>query len=176
MIFRLAQNLNTKIKVGSMAAAPLNENPYADWSARLFTSDRTQYILLSNTSSFYSTVMYGRGITDDHQFIVRAFSSIREFMQDDGLEFVYRQFIAPESGMISFRKALNRAVTGSMNELVAMAKDRLADGDISPHDVGFKLNDFLLSALASDASVGYGKPRDAIKQLGPSGSAGASSS
>jgi len=93
MIFRLSQNLNTKIKAGSMAAAPLNENPYADWSARLFTSDRTQYILLSNTPSFYATVMYGRGITDDHAFIVRALSSIREFMQDDGLEFVLALYL-----------------------------------------------------------------------------------
>jgi len=51
MIFRLAQNLNTKIKAGSMEAASLDENPYADWSARLFTADRTQYILISNTRS-----------------------------------------------------------------------------------------------------------------------------
>ncbi|MBI1369933.1 MAG: hypothetical protein GC162_14925 [Planctomycetes bacterium] len=167
MIFRLAQNLNTKIKVGSMAAAPLDENPYVDWSARLFTADRTQYILISNTRSLYSSVMYGRGITSDHEFIVRAFSSIREFMQDDGLVFVYRQFIAPATGTIRFRKALNRTVTGSMNELVAAAKDLLADGDIAPHDVGFKLNDYLLSALACDKSRHYGKPREAFKQLGP---------
>jgi hypothetical protein len=32
---------------------PLDENPYADWSCHLFTADRTQYIILSNTASLY---------------------------------------------------------------------------------------------------------------------------
>ena len=44
---------------------PLDGNPFADWSANLFVADRTQYILLSNTRPFYSTVMYGKGITND---------------------------------------------------------------------------------------------------------------
>ena len=43
---------------------------FADWSAHLFTAERTQYILISNTASLYSMVMFGRGITDDCRFIV----------------------------------------------------------------------------------------------------------
>ena len=57
MIFRLSQKLNAKIKVGALSVVPLDENPYADWSAHLFTVDRTQYIILSNTKSLYSTVL-----------------------------------------------------------------------------------------------------------------------
>ena len=165
MIFRLTQNLNTKIKAGPVAAVPLDQNPYADWSARLFTADRTQYILLSNTASLYSTVMFGRGITTDSRFIERALSSIREFMQDDGLEFIYQQFVAPAGGVVRFAKALDRSVTGSMNELVATAEMLLAEDELSPHDVGFKLNDWLLSALGSGATHDYGTPREAFKQL-----------
>ena len=167
MVFRLSQKLNNKIRSGPLAASPLDENPYADWSARLFTADRTQYIILSHTQSLYSTVLYGRGITSDHEFIVRAMSSIREFMQDDGLEFVYGQFVAPTSGSVIFCKALNRSITGSMNELVMAAKGWLTPGDLSPHDVGFKLNDLLLSALASETSADYGTPREAFKRLWP---------
>ena len=63
MIFRLSQKLNAKIKVGALRALPLHEKPLADWSAHLFVAGRTQYLLLSNTRSLYSTVMYGKGVT-----------------------------------------------------------------------------------------------------------------
>ncbi len=59
MIIRLSQKLCTKIKAGKLKEMPLDENPYADWSANLFVVDRTQYIILSNTASLYSCVMYG---------------------------------------------------------------------------------------------------------------------
>ncbi len=116
MIFRLSQKLAKKLNEGKLCEMPLDENPYSDWSCHLFTADRTQYIIMSNTASLYSCVMYGKGITDDSRFIERTLSTIREFMEDDGQQFVYRKFIAPASGTVSFAKALSRSVTGSMNE------------------------------------------------------------
>ena len=165
MIFRLSQKLNTKIKVGALDTVRLDDNPYADWSAHLFAVNRTQYVILSNTKSLYSCVMYGAGITNDGAFIERALSAIREFMESDGQEFVYRRFIAPASGTVQFAKALNRSVTGSMNDLINQAKLLLIEGDRSPHDLGFGLNDTLLSALATEKSHGYGKPNAAFKLL-----------
>jgi hypothetical protein len=67
MILRLSQKLNTKIKAGKLSEMPLDENPYADWSCHLFTADHTQYIILSNTASLYSCVMYGRQHRTAHQ-------------------------------------------------------------------------------------------------------------
>jgi len=148
-----------------LGAVSLDENPYADWSTHLFTTDRTQYVILSNTTSLYSIVMYGRGVTNGSVFIERALSSLHEFMEADGQEFVYRRLVAPARGTVRFAKALNRSVIGSMNELIQSAKIWLADGDLSPFDVGFKLNDFLLSALATEGSGGYGKPREAFKLM-----------
>jgi hypothetical protein len=84
MILQLSQKLNTKIKAGKLTEMPLDDNPYSDWSCHLFTADRTQYIILSNTLSLYSCVMYGKGITNDKTFIQRSLSLIREFMEDDG--------------------------------------------------------------------------------------------
>ena len=165
MILRLSQKLNTKIKAGTLASLLLDENPYADWSCHLFTADRTQYIILSNTKSLYSVVMYGKGITDDSRFIERALGSVREFMEDDGQAFVYQRFIAPATGSVQFAKALNRSVTGSMNDLIKFAKYWLTEDDQSLHDVGFNLNDVLLSALATRESRGYGKPNEAFKLL-----------
>ena len=165
MIFRLSQKLNSKIKAGTLAALPLDENPFADWSAHLFVADRTQYILVSNTKSLYSMVMYGKGITDDSTFISRVLSNLGEFTADDGQQFVYRRFIAPASGTVRFAKALDRSVTGSMNDLINHATAWLEDCELSPYEVGFKLNEVLLSAIAPSKADKYGKPKEAFKLL-----------
>ena len=148
-----------------LPARSLDENPLADWSSHLFLADRTQYILVSNTKSLYSSVMYGKGITDDGRFIQRALSNLREFMEEDGLEFVYRRIIAPASGTVRFARALDRVVTGSMNELIKYATILLVGGELSPFDVGFRLNDSLLSASAASGAEEYGTPREAFKRL-----------
>jgi hypothetical protein len=109
--------------------------------------------------------MFGKGITDDSHFIERALSTIREFMENDGQEFIYQRFIAPASATVSFAKTLNRKVTGSMNELVMAATYALESGEVAPHNVGFSLNAFLLSAIASKEDRGYGRPKDAFERL-----------
>ena len=88
MIFRLLQKLKTKIKAGALATLPLDENPFADWSAGLFVVGRTQYILLGNTQSLYSTVLPGKGVTNDRAFIESALFGIQEFLEADGQESV----------------------------------------------------------------------------------------
>lgn len=164
MIFRLSQKLSGKLKEGSLPAAPLDPNPFADWSAQLFVAGRARYILLTNTKALYSTVMYGRGITNDGYFIERALSNIREFMESDGHGLIYHRFIVPATGLVHFAKALDRSVTGSMNDLVKQATFLLADGEVAPSEVGFRLNETPMSALAGGSST-YGLPRDALKQL-----------
>jgi hypothetical protein len=104
MIFRLSQRLNTKIKAGSLGSLPIDKNPFADWSAHLFSADRTQYIIICNTKTLYSTVMYAKGITNDNLFITRALGGLREFMEDDRQEFIYHRLIAPSSGTVRFAK------------------------------------------------------------------------
>ena len=56
-------------------------------------------------------------------------------------------------------------MTGSINELVKFATFYLEDEETSPHALGFKLNDVLLSALGSSKKDSYGKPREAFKAL-----------
>ena len=164
MIFRLSQKLSTKIKTGKLQSKPLDENPYADWSAHLFTADRTQYIILCNTASLYSVVMVGKGLTNDARFIERALSKIREFMEDDGQDSFFKHFIAPTFAKVIFAKSLNRSVTGSMNDLVQCAKLYLQDG-ISPDAIGLRLNNMPMSALANSEGQKYANPQEALKLL-----------
>ncbi len=65
MIIRLTAKLGKKIKNIPSATLPPDSNPFADWSAHLFTAERRQYILVANTSSLYSVVMPGKGITSE---------------------------------------------------------------------------------------------------------------
>ncbi len=174
MIIRLSHRLKAQLNVGSLSAAPLDGDIYADWSARSFTADRARYILLSHTRSLYSVVMFGCGITHEGLFISRALDSIREFMSEDGLGLIYMNFLAPATALVGFRKPLNKSVTGSMNELEATAKFYLQTGEWSPFAVGFKLNETLFSALALPGTGNYATPREALKRLGLSHPAGSS--
>lgn len=38
-------------------------------------------------------------------------------------------------------------------------------GEVAPHDMGFGLNDLLLSAIATTEDRGYGRPKEAFKRL-----------
>ena len=159
MIFRLSNKLATKLKLSTPRPLPADSNPFADWSGHLFTADRTQYLIVTNTPSLYSTVLFAKGITHDSLFIDRALSAIRDVMVDDGFEFIYRRLVAPATKTVRFASAMNRSVTGSMNDLIYHAKVWLTEDDLSPFDVSFKINDMPMSALD------YRKPREAFKAL-----------
>ena len=91
-------------------------------------------------------------------------------MEGDGLLPAYMQRIVPATGTVFFAKALNRSVTGNMNEMVAEAKCAgLEDGTVSPFDAGMKLNDLLRSTLTGPDGQPYDKPREAMKRLFDSG-------
>ena len=160
MIIRLSARLARKIRVSDLAPLPADPNPFADWSCHLFTAERVQYILITNTPSLYSMVMYGRGITDDGAFLKRVTSYMGEFMRDDGHAFIYERLVAPAAATVTFSKALSRRVTDSMNDLVFQAKIHLEREEISPYDLSFRLNETPMSYL------GYDNPRRAFHSLG----------
>lgn len=160
MIIRLGNTLAKKIKETVLPSAAPDPNPFADWSTRLFTADRTQYILISNTATLYSTVIYGRGISDADRLIHGMTESMRDVMNKDGFESTYLDRVAPETARIFLSKTLNRSVIGSMNELVFAAKWHLIRDEMSPFDASFRLNDVPLSCLK------YGNPREAFRSAG----------
>lgn len=164
MIFRLSDKLNAKIKGRTLATLPLDENPFAEWSAGLFLVGRSQYILVTNTKSLYSTVLPGKAITDEKTFVERTLSSLREFLDADAHEGVYERLVAPVSGSVRFAKALNRSVTGSMNDMTKHAAYWLAAGDVSPVEIGSRLKEIPMSALKHDGST-HGFPRDIFKAM-----------
>lgn len=159
MIIRITADLGKKIGFKPSQINPLDTNPFIDWTAHLFRADRTQYIIITNTVSLYSMVMYGRGITDDSNFIKSAISNIIDHLRYDGFGFIAERIVIPNTFKVSFSKPLNRSVTGSMNELIFQAKYDLESGDISPYDLSQKLNEMPLSY------IGYSSPKEAFNKL-----------
>jgi hypothetical protein len=165
MIFRLSQLLNARVKAGVLEPLPLHENPLLDWSAHLFAVGRSRFVLLSNTASLLSAVESGHGITGENSFRDRAFEGIRACLTALGYEPLARTLLPTEGRPVRFAKALNRSVSGSMNELVRCAESCMSGGELTLPEVGDRLNDTLLSALAAGGSHGYGKPREAVRVL-----------
>ncbi|MFH0795020.1 MAG: hypothetical protein V2A74_13420 [bacterium] len=159
MILRLTARLGKKIGVFPSRSLPAEPNPFADWTAHLFTAERVQYILITNTASLYSMVTYGAGITSDSSFLARMTSCMGEFIRDDGHEAIFERHISPSTAQIFLSKTLNRAVTGSMNDLAFNAKTLIIERQISPYDVSFLLNQILMSYLK------YKVPREAFESL-----------
>ena len=147
MIIRLSHKLGRKIGVQPMQSLPLHSNPFADWSAHLFTAEKTQYIILTNTTSLYSVMTFGRGITNDGKFLGRMTGVLGEFLRNDGLAFIWQRLISPETASIRFSKSYNRVVTGSINEIVRCAKYLLIIREMSPFEVSNDLNEMPMSMI-----------------------------
>lgn len=165
MILRLSHNLNQKLKTGKLNALPLHQNPFADWTCRLFFANHRQYIILSNSKTLYSCVMPGKGNANQTQFAKNALNCIRDFTAVAGRQAAFQKFIAPEGETIQIAKALNRSVTSSMNQLVECAEYLLIEQQLPLDEVSFELNDFLLSSLVEKKSDGYDTPENAFQRL-----------
>ena len=160
MIFRLTRALSAGVRAGELEALPLHVNPLFDWSAHLFLVGRSRFILVSNTASLLSAVASCRGVTGRARFCELALDAARRCVESHGVGF------APEDGgSVRFAKALSRSVSGSMGELARQAEPWLSEGELTLPEVGRRLNDTLLSALAAGGSHGYGKPREAFRAL-----------
>ena len=56
MIIRPSKKLSKKLKEPNLPALAPAANPFLDWHARLFTHQRAQYIMVSNSASLFSVL------------------------------------------------------------------------------------------------------------------------
>ena len=162
MILRLPLTLNARLGGGPLAASASHVNPLLDWSVRAFAAGKAENVLLCNTRSLYSAVLDGVARETSGRFTERVAGAVGVILDAAGRHVSVGRNLAPES--VRFAKALDRSVTGSMNELVAYAEMLLADGDLPVPEVGVRLNDLLLSAAAGEGEK-YGTPRVAFAAL-----------
>lgn len=162
MILRLPQTLNARLGGGPLAVSASHANPLLDWSVRAFAAGNKKYVLLSNTRSLYSAALDGVAGETRTLLAERVAGVVGVILDGAGQLAAVGSDLALDS--VRFAKTLDRSVTGSMNELVAYAEMLLAGGDLSVPEVGVRLNDLLLSALARTGEK-YGTPRAAFAAL-----------
>jgi hypothetical protein len=138
---------------------PLDDDPLLDWSAHVFTAQRQQIVILTNTDSLYSTLFYGRGIANESQFVERALSELAMFLEVEGYGSIVKRLLTPASSSVRLSKALNRSVIGSMNNMVQIATFWIAAEGLSCQDTTNKLNEMPFSSLD------YLRPFEAFRGL-----------
>ena len=161
MIFRITEKLAKKIKESPQKSIPPAESPYLDWTANLFYVNKVQYIIVTNTQSLYSIIMYAKGINNSSIFINYVLSAMRNFMVEDGNEFIFSRLIAPNAKVVYFSKPEGRRVSGSMNNLVYMAEGHLSDSNLSPFETSLMINGAPMGLLK------YEMPCEAFKKMLP---------
>ena len=82
-----------------------------------------------------------------------------EVIRSAGHESIFEKFIVPSMDSVRFSKALNRSVTGSMNELIFQAKYELIEPELSLNEISFRLNEVIMSYLNN------GVPEDVFQEL-----------
>jgi len=153
MIFRVTQRLAKKIKVIPVAPMPPHDNPLLDWTANLFMVSRWQRILLTNSQSLYSVAFPGKGIPNGMVFFEQSMKALRDTMALDGIVGLFETIGAAAMHSISFCKANDRRVLGSMNELVFQARCDLIEFGYSLRMVNQRLNRIPMSRLSYNYAV-----------------------
>lgn len=161
MILRLTAKLAQKIGLDPLPALPYDKgsNPLLDWHAHLFTVQRVQYILATNTASLYSLVLPGRGITNGRQFAQALSNGLQAFLTGQGQHAnVLIDLLAPDRDA-AFAKITDRRILGSMNDLIFQSKIRLGEGQQTLFTVSYYLNETPMSYLK------YRSPKDLFQEL-----------
>jgi hypothetical protein len=159
MIVRVSAKLGKKIRLGYEQSLPPSPNPFLDWSADLFTANRTQYIIVTNNATLYTMVMFGRGMPDASRFLQGALAEMRHRLESDGFSSALQQIIGPAASRIAIAKRQDRRVIGSMNDLIFQARIRLISGDTSPSETSRYLNRTPMSY------IDYSNPRAAFRSM-----------
>ena len=147
MIFRVTQKLAKKIKVVPTPALLPHDNPFLDWTANLFMVSRWQCILLTNSRCLYSVVLSGKGVTNEKAFIETSTKALYEYMALDGCENIFNTHIASHAEAVTFCKASDRRVLGSMNDFAYHTRVYLLEMGLPGPLVNARLNDMPMSML-----------------------------
>ena len=144
---RPTQMLAQRISAIVPAAPVPVELPYTDWCAHTFTAQRYRYVILTNTFSLLSVVAPGTGLTTEDAFVRHAISAIREYLRASQRTSALERLVGPAGDEVRLARLSDRAVMGSMNELIYLAKLDLIEGGLSPAETSERLNEVPLSML-----------------------------
>jgi hypothetical protein len=159
MILRFTKKLADKLKIKSPKDCEYEVNPFEEWYGHLFTANRIQYILFTNAYSLYSSIIPAKGILTIRDFMDLNFSCLDEVLKNDGLEMIMEKYITPKTEVIEICKTNNRAILGSMNDMINHSKIFLIEYKLPTIEISKRLNETPFSYIK------YKRPLSMIKQL-----------
>ena len=128
MIIRLTGKLAKQLKIDPMDILPLGTNPAADWTCRVFELyEDESLMLITNTASLYSFLAPANGLETKEQFGNGLVRYLERQMLTDNFGEVFNQYLEPEIYDSLLAKALNRSVSGSMTDMIKLAKHMLIE-------------------------------------------------
>ncbi len=123
MILRITGKLASKINVKPHTDVPLAENPFVDWTANLVEIRRKNYLMLTHTTTFYSTVFPAGRLGNMGAFAIRMIETLGVMLHEQKLGHVFEQLIVPDLKPFMYATCPDRAVTGRMRQVHTLAKD-----------------------------------------------------
>jgi len=159
VVFHLTEKLRRKLHVPSLEIGPVEVLAHQRWYGNVVTAQRTQYLLATNAASLYSVVCYGRGITNDSNFLRHFLDCLKAQMNKDRLDLVYERCILPHAHNLTVLKTEDRSVLGSMNDMARACKFVLSSNDRSTMELSARLNETPYSAL------GYEFPIEVLQKM-----------
>lgn len=122
LTLRPTKMLARRIKLELPATPPPVPNRVADWCAHEFRAGGHRHLLLAHTASLYPLVTYARGVNDEDALIERCVEAMRINFVGTELEFQFQRCIVPELTEVQWAPIPNKAILGSINELIALAR------------------------------------------------------
>ena len=159
MVIHLTRKLSVKLHVAELTAVPVAAGAHLRWYSNSFLAERTQYILTVNAASLFAVVLYGRGIADVDSYVKRFLSALREQLESEGMQSIFRDCIEPWVGSVTLARTEDRSVLGSMNDMMKLCKHRLQGNSVSPRELSDDLNGTPFGAIT------YGFPREAFAAI-----------
>lgn len=160
MIIRVTGKLAKRLKIDPMDTLPLGANPAADWTCRVFELyEGESLMLITNTASLYSFLAPANGLETKEQFGNGLVRYLERQMLSDNFSDVFRLHLKSEVYEMLLTKALNRSVTGSMTDMIALARHILIEGGNSLEETSVLLNRTPFKA------IGYYHPREQFAAL-----------
>ncbi len=125
--FRLTTKLFRKIKEKPNTDIGDLEGQLKSWHSTLFMSGRYQYILFSNSTTLYSFMVSGRGITNKNTYFEAFLQNLKYQLTNDFLFGFYDRLIPNKSEEIDFLKTKNKSILGSIGDFVQLIKYDITD-------------------------------------------------
>jgi hypothetical protein len=159
MIIRLSQKMADKIHLTGLQPLPAQRDLLADWYGHLFVFDRSQYVIVINSATIFTVAFPGKGINTLDKFMKQFDAALEKICGDIMATRLYRKIVASAESSTQTAEAVDKHVTGCMNEQILMAAAILQQGNVNCLNLAKRLNENLQPHLH------YLRPREAFLGL-----------